>query len=101
MEQGAGGLGAYNNGRPLHPLGTERSGGSSRFLHLCRKQIPTIEELNTLNHYKANRSYPCPPCFRWCGKTKQAEKTRAIRVQMLPYGKCCRLQAGPAFSCVN
>lgn len=70
------GLGAYHGSCLLHLLGIECSGRSSPwFLHLCRKQIPTTEELNTLNHYKAKGSYPCPPCFRWCGKTKRAEKT--------------------------
>lgn len=101
---GAGSWGAYNSGHLLHLLGTECSGGRSpSFWHLCRKQIPTIEELNTLNHYRANRSYPCPPCFRWCGKTKQTEKNPhpPIRIQRLPCWKQCRLQAGLAFSCVN
>lgn len=60
------GLGAYNSDCLLHTLGTEHSRGSSpHLLHLCRKQIPTIEELNTLNHYKADGSYLCSPCSRW------------------------------------
>lgn len=100
---GAGSWGAYNSSHLLHLLGTECSGGGSpSFWHLCRKQIPTIEELNTLNHYRANRSYPFPLCFRWCGKTKQTEKkTPPISIQRLPCWKQCRLQAGPDFSCVN
>lgn len=44
------------------------------FLCLCKKQIPTTEELNTLNHYKANGLYPSLPCFRCSGK-KKLEKT--------------------------
>lgn len=91
---GAGGLWAYNSICLLPLLWTEYLGGSSsHFLHLCRKKIPNIEDLNSLHHYKAIRSYPCPPCFRWFGKTNKPEKTPAISAWRLPCWKQWQLQA--------
>lgn len=48
---GASGLRAYSSDCLLHSRGSEHSGDSSLLsLHLCRKQILTPEELNTLKH---------------------------------------------------
>lgn len=63
------GCGACNSDCPSHPPGTEISRGSFlHLLHLCRKRIPTTEELNTSNHYKADGSYLCSPCPQWENK---------------------------------